>query len=391
MKETISLLLLFTTIALSGQARAELEINISYLKGWRDLPPTLSNLDPIPGDEGLSGAELGRNDNATTGRFLKQHYRLRSFEADRGDDLTALARDALATSDFLVVNASRRDLLAIADLPEADGKLIVNAGAADNDLRSIACRANVLHTLPSRAMLADALAQFAVRKKWTDWVMIVGPLATDRALAASIEASANKFGVRIREQKVWVFDADMRRNASQEVPLFTQGLPDHDLLVIADEANDFARYVLYNTWEPRPVAGSEGVVAAAWHRAVEQHGAAQLQKRFRKLAGRDMRSIDWAAWAGVRSLGEAVTRTNSADPARVREFILGDHFELGGFKGRKLSFRRWNGQLRQPIPLAHPRALVALAPLEGFLHRVNELDTLGLDEPESACTALGGS
>ena len=158
---------------------------------------------------------------------------------------------------------------------------------------------------------------------------------------------------------------------------------------MADEANDFARYVMYNTWDPRPIAGSEGIVPAAWHASVEQHGAAQLQSRFFDHAGRSMRAVDWAAWAAVRTIGEAVTRTNAADPATLRDFILSDAFELGGFKGRKLSYRPWNGQLRQPIPLAHPRALIALAPVEGFLHRVNELDTLGLDEPESGCTVMG--
>jgi len=36
----------------------------------------------------------------------------------------------------------------------------------------------------------------------------------------------------------------------------------------------------------------------------------------------------------------------------------------------------------------HSNAVVASAPLEGFLHRVSELDTLGLDEPESDCQAF---
>ena len=61
---------------------------------------------------------------------------------------------------------------------------------------------------------------------------------------------------------------------------------------------------------------------------------------------------------------------------------------LGGFKGRPLTYRGWNGQLRQPIAIAHPRALVAQAPLEGFLHQTNELDSLGLDRPESTCEAF---
>ena len=102
-----------------------------------------------------------------------------------------------------------------------------------------------------------------------------------------------------------------------------------------------------------------------------------------------MRSRDYAAWAAMAAIGEAVTRTGAGDVAALRDYILGEKFELAGFKGRKLTFRQWNGQLRQPIPLAHPRALAAQAPLEGFLHHRNELDTLGIDQPESACAAFG--
>lgn len=200
--------------------------------------------------------------------------------------------------------------------------------------------------------------------------------------------SATKFGMKLKSEKTWVFDADMRRNAAQEVPLFTQDLGKYDLLLIADEVQDFGRYIAYNTWLPRPVAGSEGLIASAWSPVVEQWGAAQLQSRFTELAGRAMRPKDYAAWAAIRTIGEAVTRTNSADTETLRGYILSDDFELAGFKGRPLSYRQWNGQLRQPIPLTQPRALVALAPLPGYLHQHSELDTLGLDRPESNCEAF---
>jgi ABC transporter substrate binding protein (PQQ-dependent alcohol dehydrogenase system) len=136
------------------------------------------------------------------------------------------------------------------------------------------------------------------------------------------------------------------------------------------------------------VAGSEGLSAVTWSPVIEQWGAAQLQSRFEETAGRGMQPQDYAAWAAVRALGEAVTRTNSGDPGVLRDYLLSEDFELAGFKGRPLTFRDWNGQLRQPIAIAHPRALVAQAPLEGFLHQTNELDSLGLDRPESLCEAF---
>jgi len=161
------------------------------------------------------------------------------------------------------------------------------------------------------------------------------------------------------------------------------------MLLVADEIHDFGRYLNYNTWEPRPVGGSEGLTPVAWSPVVEQWGAQQLQSRFRDAAGRGMRPVDYSAWAALRAIGEAVTRTGSNDPKILRSYLLGPEFTLAGFKGRALSFRAWNGQLRQPIPLVDARAVVATAPLEGFLHPITELDTLGGDRPESTCTAFG--
>ena len=371
-----------------ASAPAQVAVDVTHLRQEVASPPVLSNLDPEPEDLGIAGAELGTLDNATTGRFLGHDHALEVASVPPGGDLLAAAREALARTPLLVLDAPAADVLAVADLPEAQGALILNASAEDARLRGADCRANVLHAAPSLAMRTDALAQVLQAKRWDELVLVSGTRPRDVAYADALRASLAKFGLRLRAEKEWAFDADMRRNASQEVPLFTQDLPAHDVLLIADETQDFGRYVLYNGWTPRPVAGSEGLTAVAWAPVVEQWGAAQLQSRFHEHAGRDMAPRDYTAWAAIRAIGEAVTRTGSADPEVLRGFMLSDAFELAGFKGRPLSFRAWNGQLRQPIAIVHPRALVASAPLEGFLHERTELDTLGLDAPESDCAAF---
>ena len=330
----------------------------------------------------------GLDDNTTAGKFLGQTYTLETVVVPEDEDPLAAAKAALALRKLLILDAPASAVTAIADLPEANDALIFSVAAPEGSLRSSDCRANTLHTGVSHAMRADGLMQFFVTKRWDDLVMIRGSRADDTAFADAIVKAATKFGLEIRDQKTWAFDADMRRNAAQELPLFTQDFGDYDALLVADEADDFARYIPYNTWVARPVAGSEGLVPVGWSSVIEQWGAAQLQSRFSESSGRDMRPRDYAAWAAMRTIGEAVTRTNAADVATLRAYILGPDFELAGFKGRPLTYRHWNGQLRQPIALVHPRALVAQPPLEGFLHRVNELDTLGLDEPESECSAF---
>ncbi len=373
-------------LAAAPSLAADLPIAIAYLRAEVDHPPVLSNLDPIPEDLGFAGAEIALEDTRTTGQFLGHAYSLTLVSVAPGGDLAAGAREALAAAQLVLVEGDAAQILAVTDMPEARGALFFNVASGAANLRSADCRANLLHTLPEDAARADALMQVLLDKQWTDLAMITGPKPEDAAFAATLRASATKFGMEIAAEKAWTFDTDLRESTMQEVPRFTQDLPDHDVLLIADPTDDFGRYVLHNTWSPRPVAGTEGMRPEAWAPVIEAWGAVQLQNRFEDHAGRNMRSRDYAAWAAVRAIGEAVTRTGSADPATLRTYMLGPDFTLDGFKGRALSFRTWNGQLRQPIAVVNDRALVTLAPLPAFLHQRNEMDSLGLDQPESACT-----
>lgn len=371
-------------------AMAGIAVPMVYLRQEAEVQPVLSNLDPIPEDRGIAGAEVALADTQTTGGFMGHDYSLALVSVEPGGDLLAAARTALATSRILFLDATPERILAVADLPEAKGALLFNVASGARRLRDTDCRANVLHTMAEDAMRTDALMQVLKARRWTRTVLIAGPKPQDRAFADTLRASATKFGVEILATKDWTFNTDLRRAAGQEIPLFTQDFPDHDILLIADEAGDFARYVQDNTWLPRPVAGSDGLSGEGWAPVLEQWAAVQLQNRFEKAAGREMGSRDYAAWTALRTIGEAVTRTNSGDPAVLRDFILSAKFALDGFKGRSLSYRDWNGQLRQPMAVVNARALVERAPLDGYLHQTNEMDTLGLDRPESACTAFGG-
>ena len=213
---------------------------------------------------------------------------------------------------------------------------------------------------------------------------MVGRRDGDRLFAEALHRAAKRFGGTIVEERHWTYGPDARRTAQAEVPVFTQSV-EYDLLIVADEVGEFGEYLAYRTWEPRPIAGTQGLVPTSWHRTHEQWGAAQLQSRFLKTYGRNMTALDYQVWAPIRAIGEGATRTGSGDFAAIRDYIRSPEFELAGFKGQKLTFRRWNWQLRQPVLLSAARALVSVSPQERFLHPVSLLDTLGRDEPESAC------
>lgn len=375
-----------TTCATSAAA---LEVRIDMVERQVVPPPILSNLIAPPEDLALAGARLGLSDIAATGRFMGDDFTLTETRIAPGEDLRPAIEALLADGARLIlVKAPAEDMLALADLAAADGAVIFNVSDPSEALRGADCRANVLHTTPSLAMRTDAMAQFALKKRWTRLALLQGPNPEDAAFADALRASLTKFGLSLAAEKAWAFDADMRRVASEELPAFTQDLPDHDLLLVADERGDFGRYIPYNTWVPRPVAGSEGIMPLGFSDVVENWGAAQLQTRFRDLSGREMQAADFAAWAAAAAIGEAVTRTRSADPDVLHDYLLSDGFRLAGFLGTPLSFRAWDGQMRQPIPLVTERAVVVTAPLEGFLHEFSELDTLGQDRPGTSCTAF---
>jgi ABC transporter substrate binding protein (PQQ-dependent alcohol dehydrogenase system) len=363
-------------------AEAGLDVRIGYLAWQAPRGPLLSNVIPEPEDAGLRGAELAIEDSNSTGRFLKQHYRLDTVAAKDPQELLSEARRLHHEGlRLFVTNVPAAELRALAEaLPDS---LLINAGSADDDLRRQACLGNVLHSLPSRAMLADALGQFMAARRWQRALLIVGSQPDDQLYAEALRRAAKRFGLRIVAEKPWSFDNDQRRSAQAEMPLFTQ-TEEYDVVLVADEHGDFGEYVPYLTWYPRPVAGTQGLVPTGWHKTVETYGAAQLQKRFEAHAGRWMNDRDFAAWIGLRSLATAITRDRSTDSASLRRLLL-DGLPIDGFKGRKLSYRPWDGQLRQPIPLIQPRALVSTSPQDGFLHPTSELDTLGDDAPESAC------
>jgi len=379
---------LSVSLPVPAVAQDTLEIEILYLGRQQDVPLPLSLAEKRVEDNGRPGATLGLQDNNTTGAFLKHNYTVQELIVEEDADIVA---EYVATGIKLVIaDLEKEDLLAVADSELGKESLIFNIRAIDNSLRNDECRAQILHIAPSRAILTDGLSQYLVLKRWNKVALIQGPHPEDRAFASSLENSFKKYGVKLVEKKDWTFDAGGRRTdsghhtAQQEIPAFTQ-FKKHDVVAVADERDEFGEYLVYRTYEPRPLVGTQGLKPSAWDRVHEQWGATQIQRRFEKIADRWMTPRDYAAWAAMRSIGEAVTRTTAIEPAMIRQHILSPEFRLAAFKGAPLTFRDWNGQLRQPVLLVAPRMLVSVSPPKEFLHEVSPLDTLGFDKPESSC------
>lgn len=377
-----------TSIALAAEP---IEIRIGYLR----LPESkvaISLLDVPPDNDGIAGARLALEDNNTTGWFLNQRFLLEEVRLKQADDAVAAVTALVEHGASIVIADLPADaLLKAADAGRERGLIFFNAGALDDRLREQDCRANVVHTAPTRSMLADGLAQYLVWKNWRRWLLVVGSHVKDKLYADALRRAAMRFGAKIVQERVFEDTGGARRTDSglvqiqRQIPVFTQSAPDYDILVAADESEVFAGYLPYRTWEARPVAGSAGLIPKGWDPAHDQWGANQLQNRFMAMFSRRMTALDWQAWAAARMIGEAASRKQTNDPQVMLVFLKSPDFTLAAFKGQRLTLRDWNLQLRQPILLADGRVIVSVSPQEGFLHQASALDTLGYDRPETKC------
>jgi len=334
----------------------------------------------------FTGAEVGIDEAATLARVLKADFTLERITAKSAADVAPAVLAALdAGTHFFLIDAPAEAFKPLAAAVRGRDMLLFNVSEPDDSLRRDLCAPEFVHVYPSRAQLMDGLAQFAVSRKWRDLLVFEGPSPADAAMTAAFAHSAQKFGARIVADQHFKPGTDPRDREETNPALLSALNRDFDAVFVADQAFDFARTVPYHLARPRPAIGSIDLEPVAWHWTWEHNGAPQVNSRFnKKSGGRHMDGPDWAAWVAVKMIVQSALRTGDADFANQRAFILGKG-SFDGDKGLALSVRPWDHQVRQAVLLAAPYEVVADAPIEGFLHRTNELDTLGDDEPESPC------
>ena len=342
-----------------------------------------------PAGRAIDGARLGAADS--------------SFELD-AEGLALAVRDvvlpdAAALPKALAALKAAKVQHVIADVPLAlmrqlvqtapaalGGAMVFNAGLDDDSLRAAGCAAALLHTYPSRQMMSDALAQYLAARNWRKALVLQGPLPGDALQGQAWARSAKRYGIKTTQERPFKLSGDPRERDLANTRLLT-GDRDHDVVAVMDSDGEFARGLPYATQWPRPVVGANGLMAVAWHPQWERNGGPQLSRRFMKAAQRPMTGQDWAAWMAVRSVVAALVHNPKAGVAEQLKALRGGAVFVDGFKGPRLSFRAWDGQLRQPLFLSHIDGVVATAPVEGVLHPREVLDTLGVDEKETACKA----
>jgi ABC transporter substrate binding protein (PQQ-dependent alcohol dehydrogenase system) len=335
------------------------------------------------------GAELALKEIRFHGAETGTSFKLRLIAARNLEALkTGVAAAAGDGVRFFIMDLPADVLDEVARARRDKDILIFNVSATDDELRQDKCAANLLHMIPNDAMVMDALAQFLSLRRWRKVLVLLGPAPRDQAINKAFTRAARRFGLKITDTRPYVLGHDPRKRQQNNLTLLTRK-GDYDVVFVADADGEFARDVPYRTAQPRPVVGAEGLAATAWHWAWDRHGAPQLEKRFEKKAKRPMRDVDWAAWLSVKAVAEAVQRTRSTDFETLRTHLADPDLVVDGFKGNRLNFRPWDKQLRQPILIGTHNRVIERAPIEGFLHKDNNLDTLGFDRRESRCRLAG--
>lgn len=384
---------LLTALVLSIQGQAAkaasdpIRIPIVYVTRGYPAPQPPSRVDISPANAGLAGARLGIAEINTAGAFLGYRFELQSVNLDAGQS----PDDALRKSKIVIADLKAEDLKKLAALPAAEGALILDMRTRTDRLRQEDCRANTFHLLPSNAMRTDALAQYLIFKRWKKWFLLKGTGPEDPEYAADIERSAKRYGARIVDTRTYAYSGGARRvdtgyqQIQSQMPLATADVAEHDIVFLADTRDAFGDYLPYETTSPRPVVGTQGLVATAWSAAFQEYSALQMQARFERAYKRPMLEADYGGWLAARIVGEAVIRSRRVEAKALAGFVRSPDFSVAAFKGQALTFRPWDQQLRQPVPLSTSKMVVSMSPQDAFLHPGYLTDSLGFDAPETKC------
>jgi ABC transporter substrate binding protein (PQQ-dependent alcohol dehydrogenase system) len=347
-----------------------------YVRDWGYarliVPPPVRSID---------GAQMAISDLAFVSDAMGLAPRVEAREVTDGDAVQVVQNLVAGGAQFVLLDLPG-DMVETLATAHIDVTLI-NVSAADNALREM-CDPDLLHSFPSDRQMMDAFAQYLRSKDWTDVLILQGETPRDAAIADAFTQSAERLRLSIRDRRPFTLAADPSQREGNNVALLTGGTR-YDVVFVADSRGEFGRYVPYATQEARPVIGSVGLTSEAWHWAMERDGATQVSSRFDRLYERKMGSVDWASWIALKSVLQAYARSPERTRAVMTDYMASDTMTLDGSKGVQLNYRRWSGQLRMPILLATSEAVIEVAPLSGFLHSTNVLDTLGIDEAESRC------
>lgn len=303
----------------------------------------------------------------------------------------------------------------------------LNVGAPDDVLRGDACNPYMFHVEASAAMYLDALTAWFVRAGYRRWFYVYegsdqGQALYQRAVRALQlrHWGAAEVGRAVvppgQEPGAWL--ASEMRSARPDVTLLL--LPPKaqlnffrqpELLAMAGTVTGFphpvtqCRSFLARLAQVAPQS-ARLYRAALWEATLDAYGARELNSRFAARWDRPMDPPAWAAYQAVKIVCDAALAAGSFDPPALLAQLRARDAVFDVYKGIGVSFRPWDGQLRQSLYLVKAErvdtggglaAALQAAVLVGELPEIyrpgtdliERLDQLGDLERQSRCRSFG--
>lgn len=364
------------------------------------------------GESAARGAELGFAEASQLAELLGRRLELIVSTASDAKETAGEAR-RLAEREGAGIILGGVGPGAAGALADASGEarfIFLNVGCAADALRSL-CRPLTFHVEASFAMYADAVAAWAVPAGLRRWQLAAAGAddpACGRAARAVTARGGEVAGIsHLRgESDATRSLAEARRSGADLLALCVEG-PAREAALAAwvSERPGFEVAVLPGG--TRRLAGLKagaraGVWPTLWHHRLFRYGAEQLDARFRERYGEPLDDRAWAGWMAVKAAVEAALRGGAAESTVLAERLAGRRAQFDGHKGRQLTFRPWDHQLRQPVYLVRgrpdrdaPGHFEPLAELPegepgGALSSAEFLDRLGETSAEEPCARPAG-
>ncbi len=334
------------------------------------------------GEAAARGAELGAAEAAHLAELLGKKFELVTADAA---DAEVARREGLRWAESgevlaLAGGVDEPSCLALSEVATHREIVFFNIGCASHALRGTACGRYAFHVEASVGMYADALAEWLVRKgglrRW-HFVSADGEdgAAASRRARRALEARGGEEVGDLRIAAGGLARADalaaLRKTTPDVVLVALEGEARADFLRRYRQAElPFELATLFPSDLPVWETAEEtriGIQPVLWHPRLFRYGAEQLGDRFSDRFGRPLDSCGWAAWMAVKILGEAALRAGGVGGPPLVRFLERRGTQFDGHKGKSLTFRPWDHQLRQPVYLIRAKP-GAKEPRESFEH-----------------------
>ena len=395
---------IFPTVRAVAQPQSPRTVRIAHLSQRAGTAVEMANY-------AMMGAQLGAEEANTTAHMFGTSVELITAEAMEPAQLLPTARKLTAQPGLVAMIGALDEAMTavLSEFTQQEGVVLLNATARGGALRGEQCRRSTFHTVADVAMHVDAIGQWLLQNNRKRWQFVVA----EDALGQEVYRRASQLlqaqgGIELGRE---IF----RLGQSDYQPMWERlGQQDVEVIFVAFLGEDLRQFLAQSPvsgvtalvagapldmiamWSTPP-AHVKGVWATSWYHQFERYSARELNRRFLRRFGKPAEAYAWANWAAVKLVVEGVLRTGSTDPAALVSYLEGAP-AFDGHKGKSLTFRDWNHQLRQPMYIVRARDVPPENPWDVF-EIVSEmppptargksvadmLDTLGELKAETKC------